>query len=83
MKNNLKIFSRVSWITIVLLTIYIPSAYSASCTYDEGILAYQQNNLVRAKVLLEMAKRDGDNRAELFLSKHFDVKEKPLQVALK
>jgi len=83
MKNNLKVFSRVSLTAAVLLSIYIPSAHSAACTYDEGILAYQQKNLIRAKVLLEMAKRDGDNRAELFLLKHFDVKVKALQVASK
>jgi len=83
MKNSLSIFTKTSLMTIVLLSVYIPSAHSAACTYDEGVLAYQQNNLIRAKVLLEMARSDGDDRAELFLSKHFNVKEKPLQVASK
>ncbi len=62
---------------------YIPTVSAEACTYKDGLLAYEQNNKVRAETLLTMAMRDGDKRAELFLAKHFASKNLSLLVALK
>lgn len=67
----------------ILFCAYVPMASAEACTYKDGLLAYEQNNRVRAETLLTMAMRDGDKRAELFLAKHFASKEPSLLVALK
>ncbi len=42
-------------------------AYAAACTYNEAILALEQGNQVRGLALLNMAARDGDQRATQYL----------------
>ena len=55
---------------------YLPLASADACTYDDGVLAYEQGNLMRAATLLTMAKNDGDKRADAFLSEHLAVRPK-------
>lgn len=43
-------------------------AYAAACTYNEAILALEQGNQVRGLALLNMAARDGDQRATQYLA---------------
>lgn len=65
---NCSLYSRFLF---VILLFNAGVAQAESCSYDDGVLAYEQNNLMRAVTLLTMAKKDGDQRADLFLAKHF------------
>lgn len=45
------------------------SAFSdGACTYREAIMALERGNTVRGMTLMQMAQRDGDNRASQFLA---------------
>ena len=68
---------------MLLLSPQVTVAAPTACTYQDAVMAYKQNNFIRAKVLLEMAKRDGDKRAEVFLAKHFQLKDKQAMIAAK
>ena len=68
---------------LLLLATQTTVAGPTACTYQDAVMAYEQNNFIRAKVLLEMAKRDGDKRAEVFLAKHFQLKDKQAMIAAK
>jgi len=83
MKCNTKKYLAIATTILACAGIYAPIAHSAACTYDDAVMAFKNNNLHRAKVLLEMAKRDGDKRAVQFLAKHFDLKEKVVLIASK
>ena len=43
------------------------SALAEACTYGEAIMALEQGNTVRGMVLMHMANRDGDERANRYL----------------
>jgi hypothetical protein len=43
------------------------SALAEACTYGEAIMALEQGNTVRGMVLMRMANRDGDERANRYL----------------
>jgi hypothetical protein len=44
-------------------------AVAQNCTYGEARMALEKGNAVRGFVLMRMASRDGDSRAEAFLRK--------------
>ncbi len=57
-------------IAVVILStvLFLPlSVMAEACTYSEAQLAFNNGNLQRANVLMQMAARDGDKRAILFL----------------
>jgi hypothetical protein len=52
----------------VLITMLLASNVHAACTYSEAVLAFNSGNLVRGQALMNMAARDGDQRAVRFLA---------------
>lgn len=83
MSNHFKRVNTANLLATALLLTSFSAISGEACTYDEGVLAFKQNNMIRAKMLLDMATRDGDIRAEQFLVKHFKLKEQPVRVAMK
>lgn len=57
----------------LLLVLSIPSMMWSSlvlaetCTYQESVMAFEQNNSKRGMTLMKMAAHDGDLRAQKFL----------------
>ena len=51
----------------LLLLLASGSAHAEACTYGEAIMALGQGNTVRGLVLMRMANRDGDERANRYL----------------
>jgi len=51
----------------LLLLLASGSALAEACTYGEAIMALEQGNTVRGLVLMRMANRDGDERANRYL----------------
>ncbi len=43
-------------------------AYADACTYGEAIMAFKQGNTTRGVALMNMAAKDGDQRAEKYLA---------------
>ena len=54
---------------ISLLVALQPGNGFAACTYNEAIMAMDRGNSVRAMALMNMAAKDGDQRAELMLAR--------------
>ncbi|MCI0504684.1 MAG: hypothetical protein L0Z73_01095 [Gammaproteobacteria bacterium] len=54
----------------VLITMVLASNVRAACTYNEAVLAFNSGNLVRGQALMNMAARDGDQRAVRFLASY-------------
>jgi len=57
----------------MLLIVFVGSLVAGSavnadtCTYREAIMALEKGNAIRGLVLMRMASRDGDRRAERYL----------------
>ncbi len=43
-------------------------AYAEACTYNEAVIAYKQDNATRGAALMNMAAKDGDQRAVKYLA---------------
>jgi hypothetical protein len=44
------------------------AVFAEACTYNEAIIALKQGNQIRGTVLLRMAAKDGDVRAQAYLA---------------
>ena len=54
---------------IVLIGFVFPLfAYADACTYGEAIIAFEQGNATRGTALMDMAAKDGDQRAVKYLA---------------
>ncbi len=51
----------------------VGTVYAGSCTYGEAMMALEKGNTVRGLVLMRMASRDGDQRAERYLREQDSV----------
>ena len=43
-------------------------AYADACTYGEAVMAFKQGNTIRGDALMNMAAKDGDQRAVKYLA---------------
>lgn len=54
--------------TAILVTLSATNVQAEACTYSEAMMALNNGNLVRGQALMKMAARDGDARAETFVT---------------
>ena len=55
-------------ICAVLVSAFLTFNVHAACTYSEAVMAFNNGNLVRGQALMNMAAKDGDQRAVRFLA---------------
>ncbi len=71
MKNVIMKNARLSgillFLSVVSTGVFCANAYAAACSYNEAILALKGGNEIRGMALLNMAARDGDQRAVKYL----------------
>ena len=55
--------------SIILIGFVFPLfAYADACTYGEAVMAFKQGNTIRGAALMNMAAKDGDQRALKYLA---------------
>ncbi len=55
--------------SIILFGFVFPLfAYADACTYGEAVMAFKQGNTTRGAALMNMAAKDGDQRAVKYLA---------------
>jgi len=55
-------------LTVLSTGVFCANAYAEACSYNEAILALKSGNETRGMALLNMAARDGDQRAVKYLA---------------
>jgi hypothetical protein len=53
---------------VLMPAVFCANAYAEACSYNEAILAFKNGNEIRGSALLNMAARDGDQRAIKYLA---------------
>ena len=61
-------FKPFTVVCAVLFSALVVTNAQAACTYSEALMAFNNGNLVRGQALMNMAARDGDQRAVRFLA---------------
>jgi len=82
-KRSLKSPLKIAILTLLVLVgslSAISTVYAGSCAYGEAMMALEKGNTVRGLVLMRMASRDGDQRAERYLREQDYVAGLPVPV---